>query len=102
MAPMGVAKEQGRRSWVSVDATRRRLPGARLTSWERLQEGIEHSIITDAAAEAFLGRGEVDLVLLGADRIAAHGDTANQIGTYGLAVIARENRVPFYVAAPTS
>src|SRR5439155_21547598 len=102
MAPMGVAKEQGRRFFVYVDETRPRLQGARLTSWELLQEGIEHSIITDGAAGAFLGRGEVDLVLLGADRIAANGDTANKIGTYGLAVIARENRVPFYVAAPTS
>src|SRR5213079_2195334 len=90
------------RFFVYVDETRPRLQGARLTSWELLQEGIEHSIITDGAAGAFLGRGEVDLVLLGADRIAANGDTANKIGTYGLAVIARENRVPFYVAAPTS
>jgi len=102
MAPMRVAKEQGRRFFVYVDETRPRLQGARLTSWELLQEGIENSIITDGAAGAFLGRGEVDLVLLGADRIAANGDTANKIGTYGLAVIARENRVPFYVAAPTS
>ena len=102
MAPMRVAKEQGRRFFVYVDETRPRLQGARLTSWELLQEGIDHSIITDGAAGAFLGRGEVDLVLLGADRIAANGDTANKIGTYGLAVIARENGVPFYVAAPTS
>ncbi len=102
MAPMRVAKEQGRRFFVYVDETRPRLQGARLTAWELLQEGIDHAIITDGAAAAFLGRGEVDLVLVGADRIAANGDTANKIGTYGKAVVAKENRVPFYVAAPTS
>jgi translation initiation factor eIF-2B subunit alpha/methylthioribose-1-phosphate isomerase len=102
MAPMRTAKEQGRRFFVYVDETRPRLQGARLTSWELLQEGIDHAIITDGAAAHFLGRGEVDLVLIGADRIAANGDTANKIGTYGKAVVARENDVPFYVAAPTS
>lgn len=102
MAPIRVAKEQGRRFFVYVDETRPRLQGARLTSWELLQEGIEHAIITDGAAGHFLGRGEVDLVLTGADRIAANGDTANKIGTYAKAVVARENGVPFYVAAPTS
>lgn len=102
MAPMRVAKEKGRRFFVYVDETRPRLQGARLTSWELLQEGIEHAIITDGAAGHFLGRGEVDLVLFGADRIAANGDTANKIGTYGKAVVAHENDVPVYVAAPTS
>ena len=102
MAPMRKAKEQGRRFFVYVDETRPRLQGARLTSWELLQEGIEHAIITDGAAGHFLSRGEVDLVLVGADRIAANGDTANKIGTYGKAVVARENHVPFYVAAPSS
>lgn len=102
MAPLRAAKEEGRRFFVYVDETRPRLQGARLTSWELLQEGIEHAIITDGAAGHFLGRGEVDLVLTGADRIAANGDTANKIGTYGKAVVARENHVPFYVAAPTS
>ncbi len=102
MAPLRVAKEQGRHFFVYVDETRPRLQGARLTAWELLQEGIDHAIITDGAASAFLGRGEVDLVLVGADRIAANGDTANKIGTYGKAVVAKENRVPFYVAAPTS
>ena len=102
MAPIRAAKEQGRRFFVYVDETRPRLQGARLTSWELLQEGIEHAIITDGAAGHFLGRGEVDLVLTGADRIAANGDTANKIGTYAMAVVARENDVPFYVAAPTS
>jgi len=102
MAPMRVAKEEGRRFFVYVDETRPRLQGARLTAWELLQEGIEHAIITDGAAGHFLGRGEVDLVLIGADRIAANGDTANKIGTYSKAVVAKENGVPFYVAAPTS
>lgn len=102
MAPMRVAKEQGRRFFVYVDETRPRLQGARLTAWELLQEGIEHAIITDGAAGHFLGRGDVDLVLVGADCIAANGDTANKIGTYGKAVVARENHVPLYVAAPTS
>src|SRR2546422_1324696 len=101
-APMRVAQENGRRFFVYVDETRPRLQGARLTAWELLEAGIEHAIITDGAAGLFLGRGEIDLVLVGADRIAANGDTANKIGTYGKAVVAKENGVPFYVAAPTS
>lgn len=102
MAPMRVAKERGRRFFVYVSETRPRLQGARLTAWELVQEGIEHAVITDGAAGHFLSRGEVDLVLVGADRIAANGDTANKIGTYAKAVVARENDVPFYVAAPAS
>ncbi|HKW43747.1 MAG TPA: S-methyl-5-thioribose-1-phosphate isomerase [Thermoplasmata archaeon] len=102
MAPLRVAKEAGRRFFVYVDETRPRLQGARLTAWELLQEGIDHAIITDGAAGHFIGRGEVDMVLVGADRIAANGDTANKIGTYGKAVLAKEHGVPFYVAAPTS
>jgi S-methyl-5-thioribose-1-phosphate isomerase len=102
MAPMRVAKEQGRSFFVYVDETRPRLQGARLTAWELLEAGIEHAIITDGAAGHFLGRGEIDLVLVGADRIAANGDIANKIGTYGKAVVAKENGVPFYAAAPTS
>lgn len=102
MAPMRVAKERGRQFFVYVDETRPRLQGARLTAWELLQEGIDHAIITDGAAGHFLSRGEVDLVLVGADRIALNGDTANKIGTYAKAVVAKENGVPFYVAAPIS
>lgn len=102
MAPMRVAQERGRKFFVYVDETRPRLQGARLTSWELVEAGIEHAIITDGAAGHFLGHGEIDLVLVGADRIAANGDTANKIGTYAKAVVARENDVPFYVAAPTS
>lgn len=102
MAPMRVAKQRGRRFFVYVDETRPRLQGARLTAWELLQEGIDHAIIADGAAAHFLGRGDVSLVLVGADRIAANGDVANKIGTYGIAVVAKETGVPFYVAAPTS
>ncbi len=102
LAPMRVAKAQGKKFFVYVSETRPRLQGARLTAWELLQEGIEHAILPDSAAGHFLSRGEVDLVLVGADRIAANGDTANKIGTYSKAVVAKENGVPFYVAAPTS
>src|SRR5256712_8118997 len=99
---MRVAQENGRRFFVYVDETRPRLQGASLTAWELLEAGIEHAIITDGAAGHFLGHGEIDLVLVGADRIAVNGDTANKIGTYAKAVVAKENGVPFYVAAPTS
>ena len=102
MAPLRVAKEGGRKFFVYVSETRPRLQGSRLTAWELVQEGIEHAILPDSAAGHFLSRGEVDLVLVGADRIAANGDTANKIGTYMKAVVAKENDVPFYVAAPTS
>ncbi len=102
LAPMRVAKEKGRQFFVYVSETRPRLQGARLTAWELVQEGIEHAILPDGAAGHFLSRGEVDLVLVGADRIAANGDTANKIGTYMKAVVAKENGVPFYVAAPSS
>ena len=102
MAPLRVAKENGRKFFVYVSETRPRLQGARLTAWELVQEGIEHAILPDSASGLFLKGGEVDLVLVGADRIAANGDTANKIGTYMKAVVAKENSVPFYVAAPTS
>ncbi len=102
LAPLRVAREKGRKFFVYVSETRPRLQGGRLTAWELVQEGIEHAILPDSAAGHFLSRGEVDLVLVGADRIAANGDTANKIGTYMKAVVAKENGVPFYVAAPTS
>lgn len=102
MAPLRAAKARGRRFFVYVSETRPRLQGTRLTAWELSQEGIEHAIVVDGASGHFLARGEVDLVLVGADRIAANGDTANKIGTYAKAVLAKENRVPFYVVAPTS
>ncbi len=102
LAPLRVAHEQGRRFFVYVSETRPRLQGARLTAWELVQEGMEHAVLPDSAAGHFLSRGEVDLVLVGADRIAANGDTANKIGTYMKAVVAKENGIPFYVAAPSS
>ncbi len=96
------AHEAGKGVHVLVDETRPRLQGARLTSWELKQQGITHRVIADGASGHFMRRDGVDLCVVGADRIAANGDTANKIGTYNLAVVARENNVPFYVAAPTS
>ena len=87
---------------VLVDETRPLLQGARLTAWELEAEGIPHTVVADAAAGTLLAGGEVDCVLVGADRIAANGDTANKIGTYPLAVVADRHDVPFYVVAPTS
>jgi len=100
--PMRFAHGKGRRFLVYVDETRPRLQGSRLTAWELAQEGIEHLVIADNAAGLLMQRGEVDLVLVGADRIAANGDVANKVGTYEKAVVAKENRIPVYVAAPTS
>ena len=85
-----------------VDETRPLLQGARLTAWELESAGIPHTVIADAAAGYLLAAGEVDCVFVGADRIAANGDTANKIGTYALAVVAARHGVPFYVVAPTS
>ncbi|MCJ2531609.1 MAG: S-methyl-5-thioribose-1-phosphate isomerase [Candidatus Thermoplasmatota archaeon] len=102
LAPIRAAKEAGRHVFVFVDETRPRLQGAKLTAWELEREGIEHAVITDNAAGLFMARGEVDLVITGADRIAANGDVANKIGTYEKAVLAKENGIPFYVAAPVS
>jgi methylthioribose-1-phosphate isomerase len=96
------AHAQGKKIHVFVDETRPRLQGARLTAWELQQRGISFDLITDSAAGHFLRAGQVNLCLVGADRITANGDTANKIGTYPLAVVARENGVPFYVVAPTS
>lgn len=96
------AHASGKRIHVLVDETRPRLQGARLTAWELLRLGIPHSLIVDGAAAHFMAKGGVDAVLVGADRIAANGDTANKIGTYGLAVAARYHGIPFYVVAPLS
>ncbi|MCS7003335.1 MAG: S-methyl-5-thioribose-1-phosphate isomerase, partial [Dehalococcoidia bacterium] len=92
----------GRVRRVFVDETRPLLQGARLTAWELAREGIPLTLITDSMAGYFLRKGAISCVIVGADRIAANGDVANKIGTYPLAVLARENGVPFYVAAPTS
>ena len=96
------AHEGGKRVHVLVDETRPRLQGARLTVWELQRLGVPHTLIADGAAGYFLQRGEVDAVLVGADRIAMNGDTANKVGTYGLALTARANGVPVYVVAPAS
>jgi methylthioribose-1-phosphate isomerase len=96
------AHEQGKRVHVLVDETRPRLQGARLTAWELKQAGIAYDLISDNAAGYFLHTGQVNLCLVGADRVVANGDFANKIGTYGVAVLARENGVPFYCVAPTS
>ncbi len=102
LAPIRVAHAQGKGIHVFVGETRPRLQGARLTAWELMREGIPMTLIADSAAGFFIQRGEVDLILVGADRVAANGDAVNKIGTYMLAVLAKENRVPFYVVAPTS
>ena len=96
------AHAAGRVALVWVDETRPVMQGSRLTAWECVREGIPHRLISDVAAASVMARGQVDLVVTGADRIAANGDTANKIGTYGLAVLARHHGVPFYVAAPFS
>jgi S-methyl-5-thioribose-1-phosphate isomerase len=101
LAPMRIAKRQGKKMFIYVDETRPRLQGAKLTAWELLNEGIEHAIISDNAAGHFM-KDSVDLVIVGADRVARNGDFANKIGTYSKAVLAKENGVPFYVAAPVS
>ena len=87
---------------VVANETRPYLQGARLTAWELVQEGIPCTLITDSMAGHLMSRGEVDIVVVGADRIAANGDVANKIGTYALAVLAQRHRIPFYVAAPLS
>ena len=96
------AAERGLLERVLVDETRPLLQGSRLTAWELERAGIPHAVIADSAAGSLMARGEVDLVVTGADRIAANGDTANKIGTYSLAVLAAHHEIPFYVVAPTS
>ncbi|NQT08240.1 S-methyl-5-thioribose-1-phosphate isomerase [Candidatus Bathyarchaeota archaeon] len=100
LSPIRFAHNQGKSVHVYVDETRPRCQGARLTAWEMEQEGIPYSLIVDNAAGYFMRKGEVDLVIVGADRVAANGDVANKIGTYEKAVVAKENGIPFYVAAP--
>ncbi|MEM0158453.1 MAG: S-methyl-5-thioribose-1-phosphate isomerase [Thermoplasmataceae archaeon] len=102
LAPLRVANNAGKKIFVFVDETRPRLQGAKLTAWELAEEGIDHAIIADNAAGYFMNRGEIDLAIVGADRICANGDFANKIGTYEKAVLAKVNNIPFYVAAPGS
>jgi methylthioribose-1-phosphate isomerase len=96
------AAEQGKTIAVLADETRPFLQGARLTAWELVRDGINTTVITDNMAGAMMRLGHVDLVVVGADRIAANGDVANKIGTYSVAVLAKEHGIPFYVAAPLS
>ncbi len=96
------AKEQGKKLHVYVDETRPVLQGARLTAWELKKERIPYTLITDNMAGFLMQQGRIDRIIVGADRITANGDTANKIGTYALAVLAKEHRIPFYVAAPLS
>jgi methylthioribose-1-phosphate isomerase len=96
------AHARGRVALVWVDETRPVMQGARLTAWELVRDGIPHRLIADVVAGSLMARGQVDLVVTGADRIAANGDTANKIGTYSVAVLAHHHGVPFYVAAPFS
>jgi methylthioribose-1-phosphate isomerase len=102
LAPVKTAHTQGKQLHVFVDETRPFLQGARLTAWELQDAGIPQTLITDNMAGYFMRRGEVDCIIVGADRIVANGDVANKIGTYSLAVLARAHNIPFYVAAPTS
>ena len=96
------AHEAGRRPTVWVDETRPVLQGARLTAWELDRLGIPATLVADVMAGSLMAAGDVDVVIVGADRVAANGDVANKVGTYGLAVLARHHGVPFYVAAPVS
>jgi methylthioribose-1-phosphate isomerase len=102
LAVLYTAAEQGKQFHVFADETRPLLQGARLTAWELQQAGIDVTLICDSMAAQVMREGRVQLVIVGADRIAANGDTANKIGTYGVAVLAKAHRIPFYVAAPSS
>jgi methylthioribose-1-phosphate isomerase len=95
-----VAHEDGKRVRVFADETRPLMQGSRLTAWELMESGVDVTLICDDMTAATMAKGEIDLVIVGADRIAANGDTANKIGTYGVAILAREHGIPFYVAAP--
>jgi methylthioribose-1-phosphate isomerase len=102
LAVIYAAKEAGKDIKVYACETRPLLQGARLTSWELLQQGLDVTLVCDNMAAHVMGEGKIDLVVVGADRIAANGDAANKIGSYGLAIVAQEHGVPFYVAAPLS
>jgi len=100
LSPIRFAHYEGKDIFVFVDETRPMCQGARLTAWELLQEGIKHAVIVDNAAGFYMRNGDIQLLIVGGDRIAMNGDVANKIGTYEKAVLAKENRIPFYVAAP--
>lgn len=102
LAPIRIAHYNKKHIHIFVDETRPRCQGSTLTAWELLQENIPHTVIADNASGYFMKKSEIDIVITGADRIAANGDTANKIGTYEKAVLAQENNIPFYIAAPLS
>jgi len=102
LSPVYIAKQQGKKVFVYVDETRPRSQGARLTAWELKNENIDHLIIPDNAGAYLMSKGEVDMMIVGADRIARNGDVANKIGTFEKAIVAKNFNVPFYVAAPLS
>jgi len=102
LSPVYAAKRQGKKLFVFADETRPRCQGAMLTAWELVGEKIPHVIIVDNATGHYMKSGEIDMVIVGSDRISANGDVANKIGTYEKAVVAKENGIPFYVAAPTT
>ena len=102
LAPMRLAHKNGKNIFIFVDETRPRLQGAKLTAFELHEEGISHAVIVDNAAGFYMARGEVDMMITGTDRVAANGDVANKIGTYEKAVVAHENGIPVYIAAPIS
>lgn len=102
LAPVYLAKEKGWDISVFADETRPLLQGARLTTWELMQAGVDVTLICDNMAAVVMSKGLIDAVIVGCDRVAANGDTANKIGTYGLAVLAKAHNIPFYIAGPTS
>ena len=102
LAPVYLAHEQGKKIHVYADETRPLLQGSRLTAWELMQAGVDVTLICDNMAGLVMKEGRIDLVMVGADHIAANGDCANKIGTYSLAVLAKAHDIPFYVLAPTS
>jgi len=102
LAPIYLAKERGMTLRVYADETRPLLQGARLTTWELMKAGIDVTLITDNMAAMVMQQGKIDAVIVGCDRIAANGDAANKIGTYGVAILAEKHGIPFYVAGPTS
>ena len=102
LSPVYLAHRSGKKVFVFVDETRPRNQGSSLTAWELANEKVPHAIIADNAAGHYMKEGKTNIVIVGADRIAANGDVANKIGTYEKAVLAKENEIPFYVAAPTT
>ncbi len=102
LSPVYVANNYGKKIFVYVDETRPRSQGARLTAWELQNEGINHAIIPDNAGAYYMSKGMVDIMIVGADRVAANGDVANKIGTFEKAIVAKTFGIPFYVAAPLS